>query len=586
MAINSAINSSIKGDELKKFLKPETFESDTNLQNMAPREEMQITVTLGQLRPYDYNPRESKNPKHHQIKESIKARGLDHPPKVTQRPSEDKFMVKSGGNTRLAILNELVTEIDQQIAEVSNSDKHDKQKIILELTEERARFYEIKCDFTPWDENKSEVESEIDLLAGHMSENDDRGDMIFIERAKAVVRFRKLFESIEERKLSGRELATMIKASGWSANQADITRYEYAVRELLDLIPNALWEGMGIGVVKEIRKYNKDVQILWEHAEVEDKNHDGWIPIWQTALRECNGEVFSINELADKLETRIAKALDHTPSSIQAELTRLMKTKNADPTDSILNHKPDSNVTKFTIPSASSKKSGVQHAGPNSNVDDSSKSAHGGSSKLIKKLDKMRGRKQDSYIDSDNSVQLQDQVNGESNDLLNRDEALELLIDIYEENCSIITGLISQFDLGNYVDISRYDELDDPQVRKWFEETCTGHIGHKGYLLHFYQVKLPTNVCTEAYIISTLFRQHADIQFNLNDSSFAEWLKRGFLFEDLDNEDLFYYLSQLLIQAPYITCIQHNDVFESVQRLDANNYRLFEIRKQLYPMGE
>ncbi len=578
-------NKKLSKDELKDFLKPETFESDTVLG--APNEEMLINISLDQLRPYDYNPRQTQNPKYYEIKESIKAVGLEHAPNVTQRPGEDKFMIKDGGNTRLEIINELVEEIDRQIADVSNSDKADKQQIILELYEERSKFFQVTCKFTPWDESKSEVESEIDLLAGHVTENELRGEMKFIERANAVVRFRELFESIENRQLSGRELAAKIKEKGWPANDGAISRYEYAVNKLNDFIPIALWEGMGIGVVKAIRKYQNAIQTLWEHAEAEDKNHDGWIPIWQTALRECDGEVFSIDELADKLETRIAKALDHTPSSIQAELTRLMKTKGADPTDSILNHKPDSNITKFTIPGTSSKKDGAQQDMESSNnIINSGKSAQSGSNKLIKKISNMRERKQGSSADLDNSGKSQNQVNDGNDGSLNRNEALELLIDIYEENCSIITGLISQFDLGNYVDISRYDELDDPQVREWFEETCTCHIGHKGYLLHFYQVKLPTNVCTEAYILSTLFRQHADIQFNLNESSFAEWLKSYFLFDDLDNEDLFYYLSQLYLQAPYITSIQHSDVFESIQRLDTNSYRLFEIRKQLYPMGE
>ncbi|CAM6351453.1 ParB N-terminal domain-containing protein [Escherichia fergusonii] len=69
-----------------------------------------MPVALNQLRAFDLNPRLTKNPEYDEIKESIRNRGLDYPPQITQRPGESFYIIANGGNTRLAILNELWLE--------------------------------------------------------------------------------------------------------------------------------------------------------------------------------------------------------------------------------------------------------------------------------------------------------------------------------------------------------------------------------------------------------------------------------------------------------------------------------------------
>jgi chromosome partitioning related protein ParA len=54
-----------------------------------------------------YNPRVTQNPNYEDIKESIRNRGLGHAPNITRQSPDRPYMVKDGGNTRLAILNEL-----------------------------------------------------------------------------------------------------------------------------------------------------------------------------------------------------------------------------------------------------------------------------------------------------------------------------------------------------------------------------------------------------------------------------------------------------------------------------------------------
>ncbi|MDD2167270.1 ParB N-terminal domain-containing protein [Glaesserella parasuis] len=56
-----------------------------------------ITVTLDKLRPYEHNPRKTRNPNFEMIKESIRRRGLDHKPNITRRPGEDFYIIADGG---------------------------------------------------------------------------------------------------------------------------------------------------------------------------------------------------------------------------------------------------------------------------------------------------------------------------------------------------------------------------------------------------------------------------------------------------------------------------------------------------------
>ena len=73
-----------------------------------------ITVTLDKLRPYEHNPRKTRNPNFEMIKESIRRRGLDHKPNITQRPGEPFYIIADGGNTRIQALKELFTETQDQ----------------------------------------------------------------------------------------------------------------------------------------------------------------------------------------------------------------------------------------------------------------------------------------------------------------------------------------------------------------------------------------------------------------------------------------------------------------------------------------
>jgi len=146
-----------------------------------------MILTLEQLRPYDHNPRLNRNPRYDDLRASILSRGLDAPPPVTRRPGEEHFIIRNGGNTRLAILNELWRETGEE------------------------RFFRVHCLFRPWP-NRGEILA----LTGHLAESDLHGELTFIERALGVERAREFYQLEVDAPLSQRELAKLLKQDGYS----------------------------------------------------------------------------------------------------------------------------------------------------------------------------------------------------------------------------------------------------------------------------------------------------------------------------------------------------------------------------------
>lgn len=156
-------------EEVTDKLHQDHFPRGPELERLSdPVIDTPMLVTLEQLRPYEHNPRFIRNPLFDDIKASIRERGLDQPPPITRRPGETYFIIRNGGNTRLAILGELWQET------------HDE------------RFFRIHCLFRPWS-------NEITALLGHLAESDLHGQLTFIERALAVAKLKPCSNQMEQR---------------------------------------------------------------------------------------------------------------------------------------------------------------------------------------------------------------------------------------------------------------------------------------------------------------------------------------------------------------------------------------------------
>lgn len=239
-----------------------------------------MQVSLEQLRPYHFDPRRAPNPQYQAIKASIRQRGLDQPPNITRRPDEEHFIIRNGGNTRLAILNELWAETGEE------------------------RFHSFLCLFRPWT-----ARGEILALTGHLAENELRGSLSFIERSQAVDQARQLYEEECGHALNQRELAERLTEDGYPVDQPAISRMGDTLEYLLPAIPEALYAGLGRPQIRKLLALRKAAQHTWQqHAPDAEAE---FAPAFEHSLARCDSGQgqFSVERARDELIGDLAQRL-------------------------------------------------------------------------------------------------------------------------------------------------------------------------------------------------------------------------------------------------------------------------------------
>lgn len=166
--------------------------------------EHQIELTVDDIRPYENNPRRSKNAKFDDIKESIRTSGLRSPLTVTRRPGESHFIIEAGGNTRLLALQQLWAQTRE------------------------PRYRQLVVLFRPW-------RSESHVLSAHLIENEQRGEMSFWDKAAGIVALKQRLEAELGRSLALRPLEDALHAAGLAVNTATLGLYLFACERLRTL---------------------------------------------------------------------------------------------------------------------------------------------------------------------------------------------------------------------------------------------------------------------------------------------------------------------------------------------------------------
>ena len=252
-----------------------------------------MIVTLDQLRPYDHDPRVKRNPAYEEIKASIRERGLDAPPAITRRPGEEHFIIRNGGNTRLAILRELWTETKQE------------------------RFFRISCLFRPWPER-----GEIVALTGHLAENELRGGLTFIERALGVEKAREFYEQEIGGALTQSELARRLTADGYPVQQSHISRMQDAIRYLLPAIPTVLYGGLGRHQVERLAVLRRACERIWEQRALGRHLAVDFASLFQDVLSQFDTQPdgFSLQRVQDELVGQMAELLEADYDTLSLEI--------------------------------------------------------------------------------------------------------------------------------------------------------------------------------------------------------------------------------------------------------------------------
>src|SRR3989344_6004339 len=252
-----------------------------------------MVVTLDQLRPYDHDPRMKRTPAYEEIKASIRERGLDAAPAITRRPGEDHYIIRNGGNTRLAILRELWSETKDE------------------------RFFRISCLFRPWPER-----GEIVALTGHLAENELRGGLTFIERALGVEKAREFYEQESSAALSQSELARRLAADGFPVQRSHITRMADAVLYLLPAIPTVLYGGLGRHQVERLAALRKAGERTWERRALVQSLPVDYATLFHDVLApfDIRSDDFSLQRVRDELVGQMAELLAADYDTLSLEI--------------------------------------------------------------------------------------------------------------------------------------------------------------------------------------------------------------------------------------------------------------------------
>ena len=240
------------------------------------------------IKPYERNPRHSKNPEYDRIKDSIRANGLDQPLVVTQWPQATDYIVHAGGNTRLLVLKELLNETGD------------------------TQFARVPCLFRPW-------RRESDVLLAHLRENDLRGSLTFIDKARAVHEAKQLLrEELDIKDVSQRRLETELRNAGYRISHALSCQMAYTVEKLLPLIPQALEVGMGKHQELRIQSLERATRNLWQrYCSGGDSAFDD---VFTALCRRYDGLDWDTDVLQGAIETEIAEEAETSIHTIRVTL--------------------------------------------------------------------------------------------------------------------------------------------------------------------------------------------------------------------------------------------------------------------------
>lgn len=270
-------------------LNQDHFHRGPELERLSdPLTDTPMLVTLEQLRPYEHNPRFIRNPLYDDIKASIRERGLDQPPPITRRPGETYFIIRNGGNTRLAILGELWQQTRDE------------------------RFFRIHCLFRPWS-------NEITALLGHLAESDLHGQLTFIERALAVAKLKTMLEA-ENGVLSQRELSRRLAAGGYPISQSHISRMLDTLEHLLPAIPQTLYAGLGKPQIERLIGLRSQAERTWNRYPTAIV---AFADFWLDTLGYFDAEpdLLNLEQFQDELLGRMSHLLGQSYRMLALELS-------------------------------------------------------------------------------------------------------------------------------------------------------------------------------------------------------------------------------------------------------------------------
>lgn len=229
----------------------------------------QLLLDVTKIRRYEQDPRQHANPQFEEIKASILAQGgINNPLTVTRRPGEEHYIIEAGGNTRLRALQEL-----------------------WEATGDE-RFHYTHVLFKPW-------ESESQILTRHLIENELRGEMLFVDKARGLEALRRQWAAESgSQELADGEFHRRLKDAGFSISRRAITRLRFTAQIAASLSEATADSSFGVDVVDRVMALHGAARRFWaDNALLEAE----FPAAWDRALTESDSPEFSLVALQHNL---------------------------------------------------------------------------------------------------------------------------------------------------------------------------------------------------------------------------------------------------------------------------------------------
>ena len=296
-----------------------------------PKHDCQIELKVDQIRPYERNPRRANNAKFADIKESIRSAGIRNPLTVTRRPGDQHFIVEAGGNTRLLAIQELWAETRE------------------------PRFEKLTVLFRPW-------RSEGHVLAAHLIENEQRGDLTFWDKANGVVALKVQLEEEKGRPLSLRQLEEELKAAGFSVNTATLTHYLYATSRL-----PVLGDEIPALCLRDVKTMQPRLNLVKRYAQMRGAIDEAalyavvFTPVFRRhADRYRETGTFDVSELCQACEEAFAKHLGEDLARFRMALDALAQSPQVTSLESLLTMVPAADAGGVSRANSIGGRTGVQ----------------------------------------------------------------------------------------------------------------------------------------------------------------------------------------------------------------------------------
>ncbi|MDH6152608.1 MULTISPECIES: ParB N-terminal domain-containing protein [Paraburkholderia] len=270
-----------------------------------------IRLKITDVMVYERNPRRASHERIVELKESIRANGIEQIVTVTRRPDETRYVVAKGGNSRVTAATAL----------------HD------ETRDERFLYYDFI--YVPYP-------GEAKLLAAHLRENDQRADLCFWDKANGYLALKTDLEAERSETLSLREFSRLLEQEGAPVSHVLLSLFQFAVDRLSALGPATAYLSRralvdviqpGIGMLLRLtRRLGFDDQ--WLQVRVIDPQLTGIAARRNPDNPDAGGTLaqsapFDAAQLVDGLRQRLAGELGVPRDAMDRMCHLLERTPNA-----------------------------------------------------------------------------------------------------------------------------------------------------------------------------------------------------------------------------------------------------------------